>query len=128
MISTETKKMETEISDNEVGNVNLEGSKTCIGWIKLMLSPSREETLSSWIPLKCPGRIFTTKSVAEVMTFPFSAIAYDLFIFVWLHLFEKVTHEPIKFCITLPSLPYFSIIHEPYVMSRIDKALIERIV
>ena len=45
MISTETKKMETEISDSEVGNVNLEGSKTCIGLIKLMVSPFREETL-----------------------------------------------------------------------------------
>lgn len=95
MISTEIKKMEIEISDNEVGNVNLEGSKTCIGWIKLIGSPSREETLSSWIQLKCPGRTFTAKSVAEMMTFPFSAIEYDLFTFVWLHLFDKITHEPI---------------------------------
>ena len=44
------------------------------------------------------------------------------------NLFEKFTHETIKFCRTLTSLPYFSIIHEPYVLSRIDKALIERIV
>ena len=52
-MSTETKKMKTEISDSEVGNVNLEGSKTCIGLIKLMVSPFREETLGfSWNALE----------------------------------------------------------------------------
>lgn len=81
--------METEISVSEADNVDLEGSTTCAGWIKLTVSLSREEVLSACIQLEWSRRVLTARAVAEMMAFFFSAIGYDLFTFVWLILLEK---------------------------------------